>query len=140
MTVARTSPQTVSTTIFNRLNEKTPHRAVFFLIGNMDDRQYSPRISPVARAVARHQHKNERHRKCSDAHFLHFKFVYQLNNPTIAADINDTRIPDTKINGTLAAISSAFSRLTKLLYEPIIIPNVPKLAKLVTNTVKTARA
>lgn len=134
MTVARTSPQTVSTTIFNRLNEKTPHRAVFFLIGNMDDRQYSPRISQVL------QHKNERHRKCSDAHFLHFKFVYQLNNPTIAADINDTRIPDTKINGTLAAISSAFSRLTKLLYEPIIIPKVPKLAKLVTNTVKTARA
>ena len=46
MTVARTSPQTVSTTIFNRLNEK--HRiARCFLIGNMDDRQYSPRISQV---------------------------------------------------------------------------------------------
>ena len=64
--------------------------------------------------------------------------VHQTKMPTMPADMRDTRIPDRSMRPTFLATRSLRSLSTSPLKQPMIMPSVPKFAKDVRKTVRTA--
>ena len=67
-----------------------------------------------------------------------FSFIHHTKMPTMPADRRDTRIPDRSMRPTFLATRSLRSLSTSPLKQPMIMPSVPKFAKEVRKTVRTA--